>query len=108
MIVEGKKPLDTKRPSLPFCAPVYVYLGMENTMGLRATLAIALCESNTTGGYFFMSLHIGKYLRTNTWQEVLITPDIKSQILNIDKVAYTNNLDEYTISLGSRSNPHQQ
>ena len=97
MIVEGKKPFDTKRPSLPFHAPVYVYMGRENTMELRATLAIAMCESNDIGGFFFMSLHIGKCLHTNMWQEVHITPDIISQVSNIDKVAHTNILDKYTI-----------
>ena len=96
-LVEGKAQFDSEKPTLPFGTPSYVYTSTDNTMEARATLAIALHESNESGGMFSMSLKSGKRVHINKWQEVSISQDIINCVHTIDKASYSASFDDLTI-----------
>ena len=65
-------------------------------MEARATLVIALRESNESGALFFMSLRSGKCIHANKWREVPITPDIINRVCTMDEMSYSSSLDDFT------------
>ena len=69
-ILEGKDVPDLKTKRIAFGMYALVHTGTSNGMNTRRTPAIGLSESNQTGGHFFMSLHTGKRLHGNSWDEL--------------------------------------
>ena len=82
-IVIGKHNPDMSRKRINFGAYAMVHIGTTNTMKRRSVPSIALRESNENGGYFFMSLHTGKRLHSNKWDELPIDDEIIKAVENI-------------------------
>ena len=57
---------DLKTKIIAFGSYALVHTGTTNDMSSRRTPSIALSESNSTGGNFFMSLHTGKRIHGNS------------------------------------------
>ena len=79
-ILEGKGDIDLNIKRIPFGSYVLVYVGTKNNMQARSVPAIALSESNESGGNFFMSILTGKRLHSNKWERLPFDDDV------IDKV----------------------
>mmetsp|Transcript_448 Transcript_448/g.692 ORF Transcript_448/g.692 Transcript_448/m.692 type:complete len:168 (+) Transcript_448:68-571(+) len=78
-IVEGQRPIDARKITLPFGA--YVQLTVENnptnSMKPRTIPAISLGPSgNTQGTYHFMSLLTVKRVHGRTWTRLPITQEV--------------------------------
>ena len=72
IMFEAKPKLDLKRKVITFGIYALVYTGTSNRMNLRAVPAIALRQSNSAGGHYFMSIHSGKRIYGYNWDELPI------------------------------------
>ena len=87
-ILEGKGDIDVSVKRVPFGSYVLTYVGTKNNMQARSVPAIALSESNESGGNFFMSILTGKKLHSNKWERLPFDNDI---IEKIEKLATNEN-----------------
>ena len=69
-ILEGKDDPDLKTKRIAFGMYALVHTGTSNWMNTLRTTAIGLSESSQNVGHFFMSLHTGKRLHGNSWDEL--------------------------------------
>lgn len=75
-IVTGKNAPDISRKRIPFGAYAMVRIGTTNSMKRRSVPAIAIKESNSNAGCYFMSLHTGRQIHSNQWEELPIDEDV--------------------------------
>ena len=65
---------------LTFGTHVQLYKKTTNTQKARSVGAIAIYLSNKRGGYYFISLRIGKQLYGFIWKEVLIIDEMINRV----------------------------
>ena len=79
-IVIGKHSPDMSKKRISFGSYAMAYIGTKNSMKRRSVPSIALRESNENGGYYFMSLHTGRELHTNEWDELPIDEEVIARV----------------------------
>ena len=85
-VVEGKVKLDLSKDIIVFGAYALVYTDTINNMKSRAVTAIALKQSNNTGGHYCMSLYSGKRIHSYKWKELPIDDYMITRIEELAKM----------------------
>ena len=82
MVVEGRDYPDGTMKRIAFGTCAMVYVGSKNNLSTRTEPFVALCDSNNSGGHYFMSLKTRRRIHANKWTEVPTSQDV------IDRVHY--------------------
>ena len=99
-ILEGFDSPDLKTKIIAFGNYDLVHTGTTNDMSSRRTQVIALSESNSTGRNFFMSLHTGKRIHGNSWDELPFDDNVIELVESFALRQNQPNLDNDNVIFG--------
>ena len=86
MLVEGKQYPRGDIKRIVYGSYALVHAGTKNNLDSRTVPAVALRDSNNSGGHYFMSLISSKCMHANNWEELPITNEIIEKVHTIAKI----------------------